>query len=280
MLGWMDDEALARTLTTGRATYWSRVAAGVLGQGRDLRPPAVGQGGPARLRRRHPAGQGRPGGPACHTGDRTCFDADLVPGRRCAEPPPYVRPGRAARAGRRRPDGASPASRTWVEADVRRRRRRRRGVRPTTRPGSARCRSPARSAWSCWPRWGVVLVTRGRVRRVVAVLGLLGRPRRAGRPRVVGWSPVPDAVRDEYAPLGVDGRRPSSPRWYAVALVAAAACCVVATALAVRWCPAWPEMGSRYDAPGAERPSPPPSREDRRASICGRRSTRGATPPS
>ena len=24
MLGWMDDEALARTLTTGRATYWSR----------------------------------------------------------------------------------------------------------------------------------------------------------------------------------------------------------------------------------------------------------------
>ena len=24
MLGWMDEEALARTLTTGRATYWSR----------------------------------------------------------------------------------------------------------------------------------------------------------------------------------------------------------------------------------------------------------------
>jgi len=24
MLGWMDDEALRRTLTTGRATYWSR----------------------------------------------------------------------------------------------------------------------------------------------------------------------------------------------------------------------------------------------------------------
>ena len=26
---------------------------------------------------------------------------------------------------------------------------------------------------------------------------------------------------------------------------------VVAGALAVAWCPAWPEMGSRYDAPGA-----------------------------
>ncbi|HVD27758.1 MAG TPA: phosphoribosyl-AMP cyclohydrolase, partial [Mycobacteriales bacterium] len=24
MLAWMDDEALRRTLTTGRATYWSR----------------------------------------------------------------------------------------------------------------------------------------------------------------------------------------------------------------------------------------------------------------
>ncbi|MCW2765138.1 MAG: phosphoribosyl-AMP cyclohydrolase, partial [Nocardioides sp.] len=24
MLGWMDDEALSRTLTSGRATYWSR----------------------------------------------------------------------------------------------------------------------------------------------------------------------------------------------------------------------------------------------------------------
>ena len=62
MLGWMDDEALARTLTTGRATYWSRSPAGVLGQGRDLGPPAVGARGPAGLRRRHAAGPGRPGG--------------------------------------------------------------------------------------------------------------------------------------------------------------------------------------------------------------------------
>ena len=62
MLGWMDDEALARTLTTGRATYWSRSRGGVLGQGRHLRPRPVGQGGPARLRRRHPARPGRPGG--------------------------------------------------------------------------------------------------------------------------------------------------------------------------------------------------------------------------
>ncbi len=61
MLGWMDDEALHRTLTTGRATYWSRSRAGVLGQGRHLRPRPAREVGRAGLRRRHPAGEGRPG---------------------------------------------------------------------------------------------------------------------------------------------------------------------------------------------------------------------------
>ena len=50
MVGWMDDEALHRTLTTGRCTYWSQPP-GVLGEGRDVRAPAVGQIGRARLRR-------------------------------------------------------------------------------------------------------------------------------------------------------------------------------------------------------------------------------------
>ncbi|CAA9334180.1 MAG: Phosphoribosyl-AMP cyclohydrolase, partial [uncultured Friedmanniella sp.] len=36
---------------------------GVLGEGGVQRPPAVGAGGPAGLRRRHPAGHRRPGGP-------------------------------------------------------------------------------------------------------------------------------------------------------------------------------------------------------------------------
>ena len=81
MLGWMDDEALARTLTTGRATYWSRSPPGVLGQGRDLRPPPVGPRGAARLRRRHAAAsRSTRRAPACHTGDRTCFDADMRAG--------------------------------------------------------------------------------------------------------------------------------------------------------------------------------------------------------
>ena len=61
MLGWMDDEALHRTLTTGRATYWSRsrgeywVKGDTSGHVQHVREVR------ARLRRRHAAGQGRPG---------------------------------------------------------------------------------------------------------------------------------------------------------------------------------------------------------------------------
>ena len=67
--------------------------------------------------------------------------------------------------------------------------------------------------------WGVLLVTRGRVRRVVAGVGLLGS---AGvlATTVAGWWQVPDAVRDEYASYGVTvGTDPTA--WYVVALVTA-----------------------------------------------------------
>ena len=61
MLGWMDDEALHRTLTTGRATFWSRSRREYWGKGdtsghvQHVRGPCPG------LRRRHAARQGRPG---------------------------------------------------------------------------------------------------------------------------------------------------------------------------------------------------------------------------
>ena len=61
MVGWMDDEALRRTLTTGRVTFWSRSPPGVLAQGRHLRPRPVGARRWPRLRRRRPARRGRPG---------------------------------------------------------------------------------------------------------------------------------------------------------------------------------------------------------------------------
>ncbi|CAA9329593.1 MAG: Phosphoribosyl-AMP cyclohydrolase, partial [uncultured Nocardioidaceae bacterium] len=65
------------------------VTPGVLGQGRDLRPPPVGHRRPARLRRGHAAGPRRPGGTGLpHRG------AELLRRRRPERP---ARPPGAAR---------------------------------------------------------------------------------------------------------------------------------------------------------------------------------------
>jgi phosphoribosyl-AMP cyclohydrolase len=75
MLGWMDDEALHRTLTTGRATYWSRsrqdywVKGETSGHRQWVRSVALDCDGDTVLVKVHQEG------PACHTGARTCFDA-------------------------------------------------------------------------------------------------------------------------------------------------------------------------------------------------------------
>ena len=75
MLGWMDDEALHRTLTTGRATYWSRsrqeywVKGETSGNRQWVKAVRLDCDGDALLVRVHQVGA------ACHTGDRTCFDA-------------------------------------------------------------------------------------------------------------------------------------------------------------------------------------------------------------
>ncbi len=80
MLGWMDDEALHRTLTTGRGTYWSRSRREywVKGEtsGHVQRVVAVGLDcdGDTLLLKVDQTG------PACHTGSRTCFDADVLLG--------------------------------------------------------------------------------------------------------------------------------------------------------------------------------------------------------
>src|SRR3954463_15900928 len=74
MLALMDDEALHRTLTTGRATYWSRsrgeywVKGDTSGPVQWARPAALAGAGATTLLR------GAGGGAPCHTGDRTCFD--------------------------------------------------------------------------------------------------------------------------------------------------------------------------------------------------------------
>ena len=80
MLGWMDDEALARTLETGRATYWSRsrqeywVKGDTSGHVQHVREIRLDCDGDTLLVKVEQVGG------ACHTGDRTCFDADRLDG--------------------------------------------------------------------------------------------------------------------------------------------------------------------------------------------------------
>lgn len=74
MLAWMDDEALHRTLTTGRATYWSRsrqeywVKGDTSGHVQHVRGVALDCDGDVVLVQVDQVGA------ACHTGARTCFD--------------------------------------------------------------------------------------------------------------------------------------------------------------------------------------------------------------
>ncbi len=78
MLGWMDDEALARTINTRRATYWSRsrqeywVKGETSGHRQHVREVRLDCDGDTLLVKVDQEGA------ACHTGDHTCFDADLV----------------------------------------------------------------------------------------------------------------------------------------------------------------------------------------------------------
>jgi len=108
--------------------------------------------------------------------------------------------------------------------------------------------------------WGVLLVTRGRVRRVVAVLALLASLGLAAAV-VVGFSTAPDHVRDAYHELGVDHPDVGLTGWYWVAAVATVLT-VLTTAAAVRLAPSWPGMGRKYDAPaGTGGDSSPPAEQ-------------------
>jgi phosphoribosyl-AMP cyclohydrolase len=77
MLAWMNEEALRRTLTTGRATYWSRsrgelwVKGETSGHHQRVKSVALDCDGDAVLVSVDQVG------PACHTGERTCFFTEL-----------------------------------------------------------------------------------------------------------------------------------------------------------------------------------------------------------
>ena len=78
MMDWMDDVALARTLATRRATYWSRsrqeywVKGETSGHTQHVRSVQLDCDGDTLLLRVDQVGG------ACHTGDHTCFDADVL----------------------------------------------------------------------------------------------------------------------------------------------------------------------------------------------------------
>jgi phosphoribosyl-AMP cyclohydrolase len=79
MLGWMDDEALRRTLSEGRVTFWSRSRGEYWRKGDTsghvqwVRSVRLDCDGDALLVLVDQVGG------ACHTGDRTCFDARVLP---------------------------------------------------------------------------------------------------------------------------------------------------------------------------------------------------------
>jgi len=74
MVGWMNDEALARTLTSGRVTFWSRSRQELWRKGdtsghvQHVKDVALDCDGDALLVKVDQVG------PACHTGAHSCFD--------------------------------------------------------------------------------------------------------------------------------------------------------------------------------------------------------------
>jgi phosphoribosyl-AMP cyclohydrolase len=76
MLGYMDAEALRRTLTSGRVTFWSRSRqeywrkGDTSGNMQYVRGAALDCDGDTLLVTVHQIG------PACHTGAHACFDVD------------------------------------------------------------------------------------------------------------------------------------------------------------------------------------------------------------
>lgn len=75
MVGWMDDEALHRTLTTRRSTFWSRsrgeywVKGDTSGHTQHVREARIDCDGDTILVLVDDVDA------ACHTGDHSCFDA-------------------------------------------------------------------------------------------------------------------------------------------------------------------------------------------------------------
>lgn len=76
MMGWMDAEALNRTLTTGRVTFWSRSRREYWRKGDTSGHIQLVKGARLDCDGDTLLIEVDQIGAACHTGDHTCFDAD------------------------------------------------------------------------------------------------------------------------------------------------------------------------------------------------------------
>ncbi len=187
MVGWMDDEALHRTLTTGRTTFWSRsreeywVKGETSGHRQWVREVRLDCDGDTLLVAVDQEGS------ACHTGTRTCFDGDLLKSTapappmaesrgRCSGPPSSwgwrapasrrsVRPG----PGPRRPPGRRGSGRSPRAARTSQQRRCR--WRWWRWPPGVRCWCSAAAA-AAWSPWSATLAAAG---AAVATLRDAGR---------------------------------------------------------------------------------------------------------
>lgn len=99
--------------------------------------------------------------------------------------------------------------------------------------------------------WGVVLVLRGRARRVVAVIGVLASAG-AVAATVAAFGRAQDDAVEAVVAQGASGDAfaGSLTGWYYAAGIGALLA-LAAFAMAVVAAPGWPAMGSRYDAPAA-----------------------------
>jgi uncharacterized membrane protein (TIGR02234 family) len=116
--------------------------------------------------------------------------------------------------------------------------------------------------------WGVLLVTRGRFRRVIAGLSVLAA---LGYVATVVWAPfsLPDHLVEQVRRrTGVTLEDIALTGWFWLSCVAALLV-LASTVLALGLVRTWPEMGTRYDAPTgaratddadpAQAPSDPPT---------------------
>jgi hypothetical protein len=108
--------------------------------------------------------------------------------------------------------------------------------------------------------WGVVLVTRGRVRRGVSAVGLLASVGSLVGV-VLGFGAAQEDAQEAAVARGATGDvfATSLSPWYYLA-AAGALLAAAAFAVAVARSPRWPAMGTKYDAPSGR--STPPDDED------------------